>query len=86
MDRNRLAREQGTKVGTMKEYELIVSLVRGHSLTDPEEWQEQTWVNANSMAEAKKMAGEFAREQAKENGARVEDYYAIDTETLEYSE
>jgi hypothetical protein len=68
----------------MKDYELIVSLIKG-SKADPEEWQESTMVEAKNMAEAHKMARLFAREQAEDASAKIVDYFAID-ENGEYSD
>lgn len=50
------------------------------------EWHESTLVEAKTMAQAKKLAWEFAREQATEQGARISDAYAINGDTQEYSD
>ncbi len=50
------------------------------------EWHESTTVEAKSMAEAKKLAWEFARREAEIAGAKVQDAFAINDETGEQSE
>jgi hypothetical protein len=47
---------------------------------------QDTLVDAPSMAKAKTMARQFARLQAQEHNAKVEDYWAIDLETGEQSQ
>ena len=51
-----------------------------------EEWSESTTVEARSMAEARRLAKQFGRQEAEQAGARVEDSYAIDDETGEQSQ
>lgn len=69
-------------------YELMVLLRSPKRDKDGcyEEWHESTLIEAKNMKEAKKLAWEFAREQATEQGARISDAYAIDGDTLEYSD
>lgn len=69
----------------MKEYELMVMLTKKESL-GLAEWHESTVVEAKSLAEAHKMAREFAREQAEDAGAKIADYFAIEDETGEHSD
>ena len=68
-----------------KSYELMVHLVKGRG-ENVEEWSESTTVEAGSMTEARRLAKEFGRQEAREAGARVEDSYAIDDETGEQSQ
>jgi hypothetical protein len=75
----------GTMNNKLRDYELNARLTRG-SKTDPEEWIEDTLVEAKNMAEAYKMAKTFGRIMAIENNAKLEDAYAIDLETYEYSD
>lgn len=66
-------------------YELMVLLTK----QEPQgiyEWHESTTVEANSMAEAKKLAWEFARQEATLAGAKIQDAYAINDETGEQSQ
>lgn len=66
-------------------YELMVHLVKGRG-ENVEEWHESTTVEAKNMAEAKKLAKQFARNEAVLAKARIEDAYAIDDETGEQSD
>lgn len=68
----------------MRQYELQVLLTKREPMGIAE-WHESTTVEAKNMAEAKKLARLFAREQAEDTGAKVHDYYAIDDETGEQS-
>lgn len=66
-------------------YELMVLLTK----QEPQglaEWHESTTVEANSMAEAKKLAWEFARNEAALVDAKIQDAYAINDETGEQSQ
>lgn len=50
------------------------------------EWHESTTVEAKNMAEAKKLAWQFARNEAALANAKIEDAYAIDDATGEQSD
>lgn len=66
-------------------YELMVLLTKQEPL-GLAEWHESTTMEANSMAEAKKLAWEFARQEAELAGAKIHDAYAINDETGEQSQ
>lgn len=67
----------------MREYALYVNLSRRK---DEAEWMEETLIQAPNIREAKRLARGFAMTLAAEHRAKVEDYYAVDTETEEYSD
>ena len=69
----------------MKEYELQV-LLRKQESYGLAEWHESTTVDAKTMAQAKKLAWEFARIEADLADAKITDAYAIDLETSEHSQ
>ena len=69
----------------MKEYELQV-LLRKQESYGLAEWHESTTVDAKTMAQAKKLAWEFARTEADLADAKITDAYAIDLETSEQSQ
>lgn len=69
----------------MRDYELQVQLTKKEPL-GLAEWHESTVVQAKNLADAKKMAKAFAIEMASAQQAKIEDYYAIDDETGEYSD
>jgi hypothetical protein len=66
-------------------YELMVLLTKQESL-GLAEWHESTTVEAKSMAEAKKLAWQFARQEAELAGAKIQDAFAINDETGEQSQ
>jgi hypothetical protein len=68
-----------------KTYELMVMLAKQEPL-GLAEWHESTLVEAGSIAEAKKLALEFAKIEAGKHGAKVTDCYAQDLETSELSD
>ena len=69
-------------------YELMVFLRSPERDIDGcyKEWHESTTVEATSMAQAKKLAHEFARNERDLQGAVIVDCYAIDDETGEQSQ
>lgn len=69
----------------MKEYELMVHLYKGKG-ENIEEWHESTTIEAKSLDEAGRIAKSFGRTEAREQGAKVHDSYAIDMETYEQSQ
>jgi hypothetical protein len=73
------------KVMAKKSYELMVFLTKKESLGIAE-WHESTTVEADSMTQAKRMAWEFARQEAQLAGAKIHDAFAIDDETGEQSQ
>ena len=73
------------KVMATQSYELMVFLTKKESLGIAE-WHESTTVEAKSMAEAKKLAWEFARQEAELAGAKIHDAFAINDETGEQSQ
>ena len=73
------------KVMATQTYELMVFLTKKEPL-GLAEWHESTTVEAKSMAEAKKLAWEFARQEAELAGAKIHDAFAINDETGEQSQ
>jgi len=69
----------------MKTYELMVHLHKKEPI-GMAEWHESTTVEAVSMAQARRQAWLFARQEAQLADAQITDAYAIDLETEEYSE
>jgi hypothetical protein len=68
----------------MNSYELMALLTKKEK-DGLAEWCETTTVEAKSLDEAGKMAKRFGKNVAIENGARLEDAYAICDETGEQS-